>query len=120
MRFLTCEPNFNTNTPHDIYTDEADQFYSDPNKWFLSNRGAIESSVTHLVLFDKLFEHIKVELDSQMPVRKFVDGFGKCERFLYSFFEQSKRVGRYIMLCKVPQSIDYDELDNDNGISYEF
>ena len=55
LDFLTCEPNLNSTTTD--YVDEADQFFLNPQaslKKRLSN-----STASHLVMFDTLYEQVK-------------------------------------------------------------
>jgi hypothetical protein len=114
MRFLTCEPNLDPSVPCETYEDEADIFFSNPNQWFLTNQHDIQVSTTHLVLFENLFNEIRVDLEFT-PVGRFLSRFAKCDRFLFSFIEQSKRVGKYIMLCEASKQsesmIDFDSLE---------
>ena len=104
MRFLTCEPNINKSVAN--YLDEADRFYSSPNEWYLENKD--ELNATHLVLFENLFNRIKTELQNS-ELDSFLSRFEKCERFMYSFVEQSKRVGKYIMMCFRLDKIEVDK-----------
>jgi hypothetical protein len=95
MKFLTCEPNLFKETN---YVDEADMFYSDPNKWFMLNEDSIES-ITHLVIFEKLYNQLK-ESNSEIT-KRFVKKFFSCEKFFYSFALASSRLDQYILLCKL-------------------
>jgi len=95
MKFLTCEPNlFKENN----YVDEADMFYLDPDKWFISNKDSIES-ITYLVIFENLYQQLK-ESKSEVT-KRFVKKFFSCERFFYSFAISSNRLDKYLLLYKL-------------------
>jgi hypothetical protein len=117
MRFLTCEPNLDPLIPYERYVDEADWFYANPNQWFTLNRNEIEFTTTHLVIFENLFDKIKVDLELT-ALGRFLNRFDKCERFSYSFIEQSERVGKYILLCHVKSS--HNVIDFEMEINSEF
>ncbi|XP_064606648.1 GPI mannosyltransferase 3-like [Liolophura sinensis] len=68
MRFLTCEPNFGR---MENYTDEADIFFTDPEKWLTMEYDMGNSSLpTHFVYFDGLIPDIQGFLSKHKYVTK--------------------------------------------------
>ncbi|KAF4525272.1 hypothetical protein B566_EDAN009355 [Ephemera danica] len=55
MRFLTCEPNLHHNA---TYVDEAEMFYSNPNRWLERDYPLKKSVPSHIVCFDVLVPQI--------------------------------------------------------------
>ncbi|KAF0749462.1 GPI mannosyltransferase 3 [Aphis craccivora] len=85
-RILTCEPNL-----HGIsnYTDEADVFFENPNKWLEESYSAESKKnlPTHIVMFDQLLNKVQAFLTR-----------GKCKNILTIFHSDfpSARTGQYI------------------------
>ncbi|XP_021913167.1 GPI mannosyltransferase 3 [Zootermopsis nevadensis] len=83
VRFLTCEPDF-TGNPH--YQDEADIFYTNPEKWLLQNYSS-NDTVSHIIIYDSLYPKIK----------NFFNQYNyKLNRSLFHTFHPSGRVGKYV------------------------
>ncbi len=110
MRFLTCEPNINGYKDTD-YLDEADRFYLNPNEWFTQNENTLKN-ISHLVLFENLYDDLN-NIKSE-TVEEFLRKFSNCERIFYSFIEQSKRLGKNLLLCyKNSQLLENYNVNND-------
>jgi len=83
VRFLTCEPDF-TGNPH--YQDEADIFYTDPEKWLLQHYST-NVNVSHIVIYDSLYPKIK----------NFLNEYNyKLSSSLFHTFHPDGRVGKYV------------------------
>ena len=90
MRFLTCEPNLNSQ-PN--YTDEADIFFLDPNKWLteeFDDKNQI-ISITHVVMFNSLIDKVSNWLH--------LKGFQECARFFHTHFPEGKVGSHVVALC---------------------
>lgn len=55
MRFLTCEPNLHHNA---TYVDEAEQFYTNPNRWLERDYPLKKSVPSHIICYDVLVPQI--------------------------------------------------------------
>lgn len=92
IRFLTCEPNLNLTKD---YTDEADVFYSNPEKWLKEEfeKLNLDSTPTHILTYDSLWLKIKSFFE--------LHGYKKCEMIYNTDFPQSQRQSKYfVILCK--------------------
>lgn len=101
-RILTCEPNLN-----DIsnYTDEADIFFENPNKWLDESYSAESNNnlPTHIVMFDVLSNTLHAFLTK-----------GKYKNVLSIFHTDfpSTKIGRYINVfsrIEYPRQYNYIE-----------
>lgn len=86
LRFLTCDPNFNS---EDNYTDEADQFYANPAAWLRAHIPVYPKSAmpTHTVLFDSL----------RPQIGEFLKSYRLIETVRHSNYTDS-RVGHNVLL----------------------
>ncbi|KAK7488449.1 hypothetical protein BaRGS_00020234 [Batillaria attramentaria] len=87
MRFLTCEPNL-----HHIenYTDEADVFFQDPDKWLSSEFDSFQHHLpTHIVYFDCLQDHIHHFLQNR--------NYRQCATFFHTHIPEG-RIGSHVMV----------------------
>ena len=97
-RFLTCEPNL---TGADDYTDEADRFYENPERWIRQEYPTLLVSVegrpappargspTHLVMFDSLWRRLSPLLPT----------FTVCADVFHAHVTEERRSGRLLVLC---------------------
>lgn len=104
MRFLTCEPNIDRSL--ESYEDEADRFDTDPEGWFKQNREGLES-FTHVVIFENVYARLRKKFcarflkkpQANYPETKvFLDRFDEQEVFFHTFFEESDRRGKNLVL----------------------
>ena len=100
MRFLTCEPPLSDAEPTtSSYMDEADQFYAKPHEWYAANRGNYLATVTHLVLFESLYQQLCAPDSTSRDFCRFLnDSFPKRQRFFHSFVEISQRTSGDLLL----------------------
>jgi phosphatidylinositol glycan class B len=83
VRFLTCEPDFTGNLH---YQDEADIFYTDPEKWLLQHYSTYVN-VSHIVIYDSLYPKIK----------NFLNEYNyKLSSSLFHTFHPDGRVGKNV------------------------
>ena len=91
MRFLTCEPNLSGDLN---YTDEADEFYSSPERWLTDNYFSKTSTLpTHVVMFDELY--VKVPL----LMSHYRTKYDQCARFFHTHFPEGRISSYVIVLC---------------------
>jgi phosphatidylinositol glycan class B len=83
VRFLTCEPDFTGNLH---YQDEADIFYTDPEKW-LYHHYPSNVNVSHIVIYDSLYLKIKNFLNEHNY---------KLNSSLFHTFHPDGRVSKYV------------------------
>jgi phosphatidylinositol glycan class B len=83
VRFLTCEPDF---TGSLYYQDEADIFYTDPEKWLLQNYNT-NINVSHIVIYDSLYPRIKNFLNE--------NNYKLSSSFFHTYHPDG-RVGKYV------------------------
>ena len=97
-RFLTCEPNL-AGLPD--YTDEADLFYQNPERWLRAEYPGLLTSVerpappggpppSHLVMFDSLWRRLE-------PL---VRGYRVCGDVFHAHVAEERRGGRMMVLCR--------------------
>ena len=84
IKFLTCEPNLNNVKD---YKDEADLFFENIPDWFLKNKIMVNEA-SFIITFQSLYDNFKTELAD----------FKICKKFFYSFFQQSNRTDKYMLL----------------------
>jgi len=83
VRFLTCEPDFTGNL---YYQDEADIFYTDPEKWLLQNYNT-NVNVSHIVIYDSLYPRIKNFLNG--------NNYKLSSSFFHTYHPEG-RIGKYV------------------------
>lgn len=115
MRFLTCEPNIDRSI--EFYEDEADRFDTNPEGWFQQNREELDA-FTHVVIFDNVYARLKKKFcarflkkpQASFPETKvFLDRFDEQEVFYHTFFEESERRGKnLVLLTRKIESIEAD------------
>lgn len=89
LNFLTCEPNLNRSMTH--YLDEADEFYSNPIE-NLRKRFS-KSQVSHLVMFNTLYDQLKPIFDTELP-------FDVKKTLFNSHIQHTSRHGRMIYVLQ--------------------
>ena len=107
MKFLTCEPYLDSNIEKKReYTDESDQFFSNPQLWYAKNKKEIED-VSYLVIFANLHKQIikmEVEFDpnkveNPKTIRDFLIDRLECETFFNSIVQPTERTDKLILVC---------------------
>jgi hypothetical protein len=103
MRFLTCEPPINQSATINYYQDEADEFYSNPNKWFDKNYEKLtqKNDYNYIVLFKNLYDELNVLKDEnnfKMTFGIYLEKYELLNTFYYSFVIQSKRNHRDLII----------------------
>lgn len=116
MRFLTCEPNLDTNLTS--YMDEADKFDVNPEAWFSQNKNQIKD-FTYLVMFENLYRKLirLQEATGTSESKIFLDGFRIQNRFFHSFIEQSERTGKHMLLLSTieNEAVDQEKIKSTIG-----
>ena len=107
MKFLTCEPYLDTNLEKkNEYIDEADQFFENPQTWYIKNQKEIEN-VTYLVIFANLhkqiinmeFEFNQNNVGMPKTIRDFLVELLECETFFNSIVQPTERTDKIMLVC---------------------
>lgn len=110
MRFLTCEPFLGTEKEQKTqYMDEADQFFNNPQLWYIKNANVFEE-MTYLVIFSNLYhqiiqkevneEKMQNNLVNSKSLKDFMLNRLKCESFYNSVVQPTTRTDKIILVCR--------------------